>query len=86
MSLLALVARRLERNLTGFGDKPKLDGLVWMATIRRIGRTELQKRLSENIIGTTGFDDYMVLYESHLQGRRAKATDTPLCLWSSKQR
>lgn len=43
-----------------------------MATIRRIGRTELQKRLPENVIGTTGFDDYMVLYESHLHGQRAR--------------
>jgi hypothetical protein len=43
LSLLAFVARRLGRNSTGFGDKPKLDGLVRVAAIRRIGRTELQK-------------------------------------------
>jgi len=64
LSLLALVARRLERNLTGFGDKPKLDGLARMAAIRRTRRTELQKRFSENFTSTTGFDDYTVLYES----------------------
>jgi hypothetical protein len=49
-----LVARRLGRNSTGFGDKPKLDGLARMAIIRRIGRMELQKRFSENFTGTTG--------------------------------
>jgi hypothetical protein len=72
LSLLALVARRLGRNLTGFGDEPKLDGLARMATIRRIGRTEPQKRFSESFTGTTGFDDYTALYESHLHGRRAR--------------
>lgn len=36
-----------------------------MAITRRIGRTELQKRFSENFTGHDGgFDDYTVLYES----------------------
>jgi hypothetical protein len=46
-----------------------------------LGERSFKKRLSENVMGTTGFDDYMVLYESHLHGQTWKVT---LCLWSSK--
>jgi hypothetical protein len=79
LSLLALVAIRLGRNLTGFGDEPKLDGLARMATIRRIGRTELQKEIFRELHGHDG--DLMIttaLYESHFARPACKGTDTPL--------
>ena len=78
LSLLALVARRLGRNLTGFGDEPKLDGLARMAIIRRIGQTELQKRFAENFMGHD--EDLMITTRAILHGRNAKGTDTPLPL------
>ena len=37
-----------------------------------LGERSFKKRLSENVMGTMGFDDYMVLYESHLHGRRGR--------------